>query len=1103
MKLIQGRELAELLGERPDPAHDLPRFLTVFEQICQTVAYAHSRGILHRDLKPRNVMVGEFGEVQVMDWGLAKVWKPGVNGQAPETAVPSPGGKDPAPDLTREGTVLGTPAYMAPEQARGEIGALDERCDVFGLGAILCVVLTGQPPSAKLVDAFARLEGSGADAELVRLTRECLAAEPAGRPRDAGEVAARVTAYRAGVQERLQAAELERTAAQARAEEERAKVLAERKARRRTLWLAAAVSLLLLTGASAGLVWWQQRSEAVRAAEGDIAKSLEMRAEGKWKEALAVLDRTRERLAGAGLAELDRRLAQARKDTIFMADLQQAREGQLSVVDKGFDYDGTSNAYAEAFKAYGWDMTTDAAYGMVPWVRGLPAEVREAALIALYDWQDNVRDENRPRVPRTPLDVVGGDEPGHSWLMGSLNALMKERLQWIVERADDDPWRRRLREAVRTGNLDVLQELTREARERRLPAACYDLLADFLFRRGREREAVELLRGARLLHPRDFWIPFHLATILHGPSGPPPSAAELEEAAGCYHTVLAIRPESHVALTNLGAVLETQGKLAEAAAAFREALRLKPDLALAYNGLGVFLLDWRKQVEAVAAYQLAIRLKPDFPEAYNNLGNALHAQKKPGEAVAAYRKAIELRSDYAEAYSNLGNALREQGKPDKAVAACRKAIALKPDLAHAYYNLGNALYDQGKLEEAVAAYQKAIALQPDYADLAQAYYNLGNALAKQGKLEEAVAAYRKAIDAYQRTFDKRPDYADAYNNLGVALAKQKKLDEAVAAFEGAIRFKRDCAAAHYNLVAALRAQGELAEAVAAYRNLGIALSDQGKLPEAVAAFKEAIRLKPDFSEAHADLGAALKDQGKLAEAVAAFKEAIRLKPDLPEAYCGLGHTLQRLGQFTESLDALRRGHELFVKAPFWYGDDSAQWVHDAERLVVLDKKLPAILKGNAKSADVTEQVLLAQICQTRAKRRYAAAAGFYADAFAAEPDLARYLPAGHRYNAACSAVLATSGQGQDDSKSDDKDRTCLRRQALDWLRADLAAWTKRVDGGKPVDRAAAVATLTRWQNDDDLAGVRHSWSLLRLPADERRQWQKLWADVDALLKRAQ
>jgi serine/threonine protein kinase len=73
MKLIQGRTLADLLAERPAPDHDRPRFLKVFEQVCQTIAYAHSHGVIHRDLKPSNVMVGEFGEVQVMDWGLAKV----------------------------------------------------------------------------------------------------------------------------------------------------------------------------------------------------------------------------------------------------------------------------------------------------------------------------------------------------------------------------------------------------------------------------------------------------------------------------------------------------------------------------------------------------------------------------------------------------------------------------------------------------------------------------------------------------------------------------------------------------------------------------------------------------------------------------------------------------------------------------------------------------------------------------------------------------------------------------------------------------------------------------------------------------------------------
>ena len=152
MKLVKGQTLADLLEARPTPADDLPRFLAIFEAIAQTMAYAHARGVIHRDLKPSNVMVGSFGEVQVMDWGLAKVLaRGGVVDDAkagkekpPETLIATArSGSD--LELSHAGSVLGTPSYMAPEQARGEIDRIDERADVFALGSILCEILTGSP----------------------------------------------------------------------------------------------------------------------------------------------------------------------------------------------------------------------------------------------------------------------------------------------------------------------------------------------------------------------------------------------------------------------------------------------------------------------------------------------------------------------------------------------------------------------------------------------------------------------------------------------------------------------------------------------------------------------------------------------------------------------------------------------------------------------------------------------------------------------------------------------------------------------------------------------------------------------------------------------
>ena len=199
------------------------------------------------------------------------------------------------------------------------------------------------------------------------------------------------------------------------------------------------------------------------------------------------------------------------------------------------------------------------------------------------------------------------------------------------------------------------------------------------------------------------------------------------------------------------------------------------------------------------------------------------------------------------------------------------------------------------------------------------------------------------------------------------------------------------------------------------------------------------------------------------EAIAEYRKALRIQPD----YAAAQHNL------SVALDLAER-----------------------------DALLPAILRGEAAPADAAQQVRFADFCQEH-KRLYATASRFYADAFTAEPGLAKDLSSGDRYNAACAAALAGCGQGEDAAKTEAKERGRWRKQALDWLRADLALWMKRIPEGKPDDRAAAAKILSQWQEDSDLAGVRDADALAKLSPDERDAWRQLWADVDALLKKAQ
>jgi serine/threonine protein kinase len=236
MKFVAGQTLAVLLQGQTTPAECLMQGVQVFAQVCQAVGYAHGQGVIHRDLKPANVMVGAFGEVQVMDWGVAKVLS-GADDPLTDKAGANTH-RDSWHDAcihTRSDSVLGTYAYMSPEQARGLIEEVDQRSDVFGLGAILCEILTGSVPytarsydelrkqvkEGNLTDAIVRLDKSGADATLIRLAKRCLAKNRDERPADAGEVAEVVTRYLNDLREREQAR------------------------KRRPLWIALAAALLV------------------------------------------------------------------------------------------------------------------------------------------------------------------------------------------------------------------------------------------------------------------------------------------------------------------------------------------------------------------------------------------------------------------------------------------------------------------------------------------------------------------------------------------------------------------------------------------------------------------------------------------------------------------------------------------------------------------------------------------------------------------------------------------------------------------------------------------------------------------------------------------
>jgi serine/threonine-protein kinase len=806
MKLVKGHTLAALLSERADRAADRPRFLDIALKVAQTIAYAHAKGVIHRDLKPANIMVGSFGEVQVMDWGLAKVLAEGGVAdeerasrahQEPQDVTTirtarSTGSASGVGTETEAGSLLGTPAYMAPEQANGDVVLLDRRCDVFGLGALLCEILTGKPPhvgrsyeevrrkaaNGDLADATARLDGCGADPELLALTRACLSPEAIDRPRDAQAVADGLTSYLDGVQERAHAAQRERAVAVARAVEER---------RRRKVQLALAASVLaLLTLGGLGTAYYlqqqaertqqqaereQQRLEQAAAVDRVLGHVVTLRDEAvahpddvtRWQVARAAVEQAevgddavaRDRLlalrteveAGRDAAERDRALLDR------LVDIRSARSDKTA--------EEREAAYAAAFRDAGIDLASLAPAEAGAKIKARPASVSLALAAVLDDW-------TTIRRGRDPVRAAQVSQPSR-W-KEAIDELARQfaaeaaQLRAVARIADPDPWRNELRAALdqadQATRLKALQALAKTAKFDELGPTSLHLLGSALNADGDSALAESVLRKAQVRYPRDLWVNYDLGNVLW-------RLERLDEAIRFYTAARAIRPEC---AGGLAVALERRGDLDEAIVVWCDMLALRPDYEHLFHLGGVMQgHDPSPEVAvalepAVAAFREAARSKPDDVEAHLSLALALMLQGKLAEAIAEFRIVKALPWPKHDHFHHLkpngffdwgrGTVIGAGGKRDwdRFVVNYSTPDAMIIDLN---YRLGNSLKDQGKLDEAITAYREAIRQVDEAPDspfraqlplqypYAESHCNLGATLKKKGDYAGALEMYRK------------------------------------------------------------------------------------------------------------------------------------------------------------------------------------------------------------------------------------------------------------------------------------------------------------------------------------------------------------------------
>jgi serine/threonine-protein kinase len=1080
----------------------------VIAALARAMHAAHQHNVIHRDLKPANVLLAGGDASTPLDQLTPKVTDFGLARKLDD------------PGLTQTGVIMGTPSYMAPEQASGRSKEVDPAADIYALGAVLYECLTGRPPfrAATTLDTLAQVLNTdpvpprqlnpAVPRDLETVSLKCLHKDPRRRYADAAALAEDLSRYLDG--RPVQARRVGRT--------ER---LLKWVRRRPAAAALALVVMLLVVGAGAAGWWYQQdqleqaeqrKQLAIEEGKRQVAEAAQRAREATRKDYVTKEVTPALQKVEDGLKELQQALGRLLPDpkhplsvSVLLSDLKQWHDRVQTAKAFYQQAKKLTDSYPEALepqqKARLDQLGTQVEQAEAQYQIALQLDtIRvDSSMVVDGDWREAQAEPRYEKVFREQLglDLKSGALPQlgqrakasplryvlaatlDHWADVSANWDLLPRLLEVARLADPDPWRNQVRDLKTWEHVPTMRHLADVVQPAQQTPQILVLLAKRLHFAGVRRlqsksealkqeaatllqEGAALLRGALVHYPADFWLNWELGF----------RSRDLGEQIGSYRAALSVRPTS----------------------------------ALTYNNLGWALHEKKDAAGAIAHYRKALTLDPKYAQAHYNLGMALYATKDVSGAIASFQKALELDPKLVQALNNLGNVLAEQGDLKGAMACYRKALELEPKDAKARNNLGLALYHQGDVKGAIACYKQALELEPK---LAQAHNNLGTALQAQRDLKGAIQEFRKAIELDP----KDPRY---HNSLGAVLCDFKRdYDRAVACFEQALALAPQSSTYHFNLGNALVGKKVLDRAIREYHkaieidpkvavfhlNLGHVLVAKKDLDGAIKAYKKTVELDRKNALYHYILGNALSARKDTKGALACFKKAVALAPDFAEAHCNVGHELRRLGQFAEALKELELGHKLGSAKPGW-PYESAKWVKQCEALLALDQKLAAIQQGKAKPADVVEQLALADLCLI-SKQQYAAASEFYDAAFTKEPKLAGDVSKPHRYNAACAAALAAAGKGKDADKLDAPAKAKWRKQALAWLQADLQLWQQQAKNSQPAALLQLAKKMSHWQTDPDLAGVRDAKALAQLPEAERKRWQDLWADVAELLHKAE